>query len=154
IVRVFLDAARAQAASGHLDEAERNLRLGIAEAERQRAGVTGSQLRVSFTDQVNEIFDEMVAFQIDHRHNVSSAFEYAERGRARDLVDLAGGQADVVGNQGLRPNNPLTVAALSSLLPHGFGLIEYAVLPDRLVAWLVADRQVRFFEQGVEATRL
>jgi len=117
-------------ALGQDDQAEADLGAGIAESEAQREKVLDAQLRVSFLEQFQPVFDEMVRLQAERKGELQRAFDYAERSRARTLLDL-------VGNGGALGQSPhtLNLSELQRELPEGVGVLEYAVLRDRPFVW-------------------
>jgi CHAT domain-containing protein len=117
-------------AFGQDDQAEADLGAGIAESEAQREKVWDAQLRISFLEQFQPVFDEMVRLQAERKGELQRAFDYAERSRARTLLDL-------LGNGGALGQSPhtLSLSELQRELPEGVGVLEYAVLRDRPFVW-------------------
>lgn len=98
-----------------------------------------------------EIFDlgiELLAEQGESER----AFGYAERARARELLDLvsrlpSGPERD----ESLRPR---TAAAVRAALPPGRLLIEYATLADRLLIWELRRERLQLDVREVSRARL
>ena len=107
--------------SGALDDFFR----GIAELEKQRASVNDVSLRSGMFDDSGELFIETIRL-LFRRGEFSRAFEYAERSRARALLDQLGE------SQG--STAPIaTEERLRSELGTGTVLLEYVTMPDGLV---------------------
>ena len=142
--------ARAQAAQGHDSAAEAELEAGIRLVESQRASLKDAALQASFFDQAASLFDEMVGFQLDKRHDPERALAFVERGRARQLLDSLGAPR-TMSRTGTKPPveaglSPLEAKALQRELPASIALVYYASLGDRLLSWVVTRDGVRFAE--------
>jgi CHAT domain-containing protein len=129
---LYQKRAAAFLAVGQDDHAEADLDSGIAESETQRQKVLDAQLRVSFLEQFQPVFDEMVRLQAERKGELRRAFDYAERSRARTLLDLLG----TGGALGRSPHT-LSLSELQRDLPAGVGVLEYAVLRDSPFVWAI-----------------
>jgi CHAT domain-containing protein len=127
---LYQKSAAALLSSGQDGPAEADLDAGIAESEAQRQRVLDAQLRVSYLEQFQPVFDEMIRLQAERKRDLPRAFDYAERSRARTLLDL-------LGNGGILGKAPhtLRLSELQRELPPDVGVLEYAVLPDRPFVW-------------------
>jgi CHAT domain-containing protein len=136
--------ARAQIARGLDEAAEDALAAGIRELERQRASLRDDALQLSFFEQAGPAFAEMVRLQVTKRHDPERALAFAERGRARQLVDsLRSG-----------PAAPLDPEAIRRQLPDGLALVYYVALEDRLLAWALTREETRFVERPLPSAEL
>jgi CHAT domain-containing protein len=153
--RLYLTRARAELALGREDRAEEDLQRGIAEYELERGRVTEEPLRISFFDQADSLFDEMERLQARRPGGAEKALDYAERKHARALLDrlhplTARQQAPVI--EGFI--EPETAREIQRGLPEDVALVEYAVLKDRLFAWVVRADGIGFRETRVESYAL
>ena len=137
--------ARAFLASGDEAQARADLERGVAEIEAQRNRACGPAGAAAF-EQARSLFDAMVDLE-SRRGHPAVAFEYAERVRARSLLDMADstGEARVLG-----------IEEAQRELPPGIALVEFAVLKDRTLAWVVTDESfelvtLRIGEQPLES---
>jgi CHAT domain-containing protein len=130
-----LGLGRAYRKVNRLDDAERELKAGIELVETQRRTVVQSQLRISHFDRVWDVFEEMVQLQLQ-RGDRSAAFEYAERGRARTLMDARAWIGPIP-----------SVSDVAARLPDRTALVYLSVLSDRFIAWVVARDAVHFLER-------
>jgi CHAT domain-containing protein len=146
VTRLLTARARAYRRIGDDDSAEADLKDAIGEYERVRGGVREEQLRLSTFERAQEVFDEMIRLQTD-RGQTESAFEAAERSRSRVLLDLT------LGHDGSLPE-PLAAAEILSRLPSEVCFVEYAVLPDRLLAWVALRGVLSAVEVPVSAADL
>jgi CHAT domain-containing protein len=123
--------ARAYEALGDFPHAEADLRQALAEHERVRGSVHDEQLRLSYFERSQDAFNEMIRLQTDHLGDPIQGFDFAERARARVLRDLT------LEHEEFQLPEVLTGKTLKIRLPPGITLVEYALLPDRLLAWVV-----------------
>jgi len=135
--------ARAALAAGDSRRAAEDFAAGLEEIETTRENLSDETLRISFTDQATQAFDEILSFQAGEKGGETAAFELAEQARARELLeDLAVSQ---LAGEGARAAGPrlLTVAELRNALPERTLLVKYAVLPDRLLLWTLTRRELK-----------
>lgn len=153
---LYLTRARAYLSADRPELAEADLRSGIEEVERQRRGVSGSSLRVSYLDKVEALFSQMILFQAKVGRTELS-FDYSERARARALLDNMALSA-VGGRSGIRPTmesaTPMNSASIREALPATVVLIEYMVFEDRLLTWVVSPSSMRLIETPISAAVL
>lgn len=148
--------ALAEKALGQNDNAERDLIAAIGELERQRETVASAEDRTSYFDRVKEIFDTMIAFQLEQRRRADEALRFSEQAKARVLWDwmMAGPSGDP-GPQHLQAvaARPVDLESVRRSLPAGTAVIEYAVLPRQTVLWVLhRDRELR--SETVEITAM
>jgi CHAT domain-containing protein/tetratricopeptide (TPR) repeat protein len=145
--------ARAQVARGLDDAAEAELEAGIQMIEAQRASLRGDALQISFFDQGASLFDEMVALQIDKRHDPQRALWFVERSRARQLVDSLG---EVAESAASRPTStatnltsPLNPEQLRRQLPENVALVYFMSAPERLLVWVLTRQGTQLIERSL-----
>jgi CHAT domain-containing protein/tetratricopeptide (TPR) repeat protein len=136
--------ARAQMAQDLDDAAESGLVAGILAMERERVGLREAALQLSFFDQAVPLFDDMVRFQVERRHDSERALAFVERGRARQLLDSVAGDT----------LTPLGPDALRRDLPDGLVLVYYLPLEDRLFLWTLTRKGSHFIERPLPAAEL
>jgi CHAT domain-containing protein len=141
--------ARAEAARGREAAAEMQLEAGIRTMESQRMSLSNPTTQASFFDQAASLFDDMVGFQVDTRHDPRRALSFVERGRARQLLDALAerGNASLGGQGHARPLEPET---LQRELPADVALVYYACFADRLLSWVVTRDSLRFVEHSLD----
>jgi CHAT domain-containing protein len=143
--KLYLTLARIHASDGSTSAAEAALADGISRLEQQQRTLSDEALKISYFDESWTLFQDMVAVQLKARHNVSKAFYYAERSRARALLSL---------DEDARFSGIQAPADVQPLLAEHALLIYYATLPDRVVIWTVSRRNVQFTETLVPASEL
>jgi CHAT domain-containing protein/tetratricopeptide (TPR) repeat protein len=136
--RVNLSIGRAQLSAGQRKAAEATFLEAIEELEAQRASLPGGQLRLGYFDQPWNVFDEMIKLQATTRATRPAALMFAERFRARDLVETASGQ---------RHGAVLNPASLAGRIPTATAVVYYVCLEDRLLVWVVRSHRLDVFEQ-------
>jgi CHAT domain-containing protein len=128
---LHLERGRAYLASRQLDKAEADFTAGIQAFEQHRRSVSEEQLRISYFDKAREIFDDMIALQIDVHHNSRQALEFSERARARELLDTVYG----------RPADGTSdIEAIRRNLPRDTQILYYVVLKNEILAWILSSK--------------
>jgi CHAT domain-containing protein/tetratricopeptide (TPR) repeat protein len=148
-------AARALAARGSTDDAEGELLAGIRLVETERLSLRDVAQQASFLDQSLPLFDDMISLQVDVRRDPSAALAYLERGRGRQLADALGDGRPGRGEE--EPPEPAAAGDTASLqrgLPEGVGLVYYAGLGPRVLAWRITRENVRFAPLAVSASEM
>lgn len=134
---------RAHAAVGELREASRDFSAAFAELEAQRGAIDDRADRARMLDAAELLFDDALALHV-RQENAEAAFLTTERGRARSLLDtLQGGPQPVASS-----------ADVAKRLPSGTLLIEYAVLPERLVIFTLRENGLRMNVVNITAAAL
>jgi CHAT domain-containing protein len=133
-------------AQGEIAAAGTEIDQVIALYEKYRTQIQEDSNRNSFFDQEQDIYDVAIALAHGELHDDERALWYSELCRARSLLDmngqgwqLAAGAAapevTISGNE-----EPATPTALRAQLPALVQLVEYAVLEDQVLIWvLTAD---------------
>jgi len=125
----YFARARRFAGRGEAGAAERDFQAALRETDANREKIDERQLRVSFTATADEITDGYVEFLLQQRRE-RDAFETSDRRRVRELVDSPTAR--------WRSNAPQeSLPDLQSALPAGTALVEYRVLRDHIVVWIV-----------------
>lgn len=127
--------------------------------ERYRHKIKEEQNRNHFFDSEQDVYDLAIDYE-DNCHNVEQSFQYAEISKARSLLDeITGGLA--TNNDAAMPatvisavSQPLTLTQLQQRLPAGLQLIEYAVLHNRLLIWVITRSHIEAVEQPVSLSIL
>jgi CHAT domain-containing protein len=115
-----------------------DMEVGIVEVEQHRASLPSGEPRWGVFHAAEELFEEAIGLALV-RHDVNQAFAYAERARARELLEALGGSAP---------------AFMPSMLDANVVIIEYVVLPVRLVLFTVSGGEIHVSEQQVDRAAL
>lgn len=141
----LLERARTHRAAGDGDAAWRDVAAGIDDVEERRAadaGGAGATLEAA-----SSLFEEAVDLLLA-RGEEERAFEYAERARARGLLDA------IDANLATAPAARVDVATVAAALPPDAALVEYALLPDRVAIFRVTRDGLRVAQQPVRRASL
>src|SRR5258706_353460 len=114
---------------GEAAAAERDFQAALRETDANREKIDERLLRVSFTATADEITDGYVEFLIQQRRE-RDAFETSDRRRVRELVDSPTARWRGTGPAEWLPE-------VQGALPARTALVEYRVLRDRVVVWVV-----------------
>lgn len=123
---LLLQRARARRAGGDATGAMADLELGISELERHRESLPEGEARWGAFHAAEELFDDAIEVTAA-RDDAWAAFRYAERARARALLDAY----DL--------HSPVDVGRL----PRDTVVVEYVALPSQLIIFTVDASGVR-----------
>ncbi|HUQ31194.1 MAG TPA: CHAT domain-containing protein [Pyrinomonadaceae bacterium] len=111
--------------------------------ERYRAKITAESHRNSFFGMEQSVYDLAIGYEFNRMKNPVRAFEYSEVSRARSLLDELSRGAQVL-EKGDGPDiklsgvtTPLTLSDIQKGIPEDTQILQYAVLDDRLLIWVV-----------------
>jgi CHAT domain-containing protein len=147
LTRMLALRAQAREALGDWRGTEEDLRAALLEHERIRGDIEEPLFRASAFEQAQAAFDEMIRLQVE-RGDAAAAFAFSERARARALLDrIASAPAG-------RLPAPVAVSEVIPRLPEGVALVEFAVLPKRLVTWVLRKGGMEFGETEIASEDL
>jgi CHAT domain-containing protein len=138
---------------------EGELALVLELFEGNRANILEEQNRNSFFDNEQSVYDLAIDYAYgkgDHRR----AFEYSETSRARSLLDSLrdnahlserGGEPDLVFTSVSRP---LGLAEIQARLPERMQVVQYSVLKDRVLIWLLTRTQFAVVDQKISGEKV
>jgi hypothetical protein len=124
---------RAYRAAGDDVRAARDFEAAINELENHRASLAGGEDRWGVFHAADDLFAAAIALCLD-QNDPQRAFEYAERERARGLLDALGASWRPVG---------------ASEIPTGTTIVEYAAYESMLVIFTLDARGVYAVRQNV-----
>jgi tetratricopeptide (TPR) repeat protein len=129
---LYLARAEAEEQAGQAQLAEADYLQCIQQIEGGRSTLTDAALRERYFERASDVFDRSIRY-LWSRGRRDDAFRLAERSRGREL------------NEGSGPP-PLTLAEVQHSLRSGDVLVEYALLPDRVLVWIVQPSSVSALE--------
>ena len=125
--------------------------LKLSELYRKR--ITIDSQRNSFFDAEQEVYDLAIDYEWSAEKNFGKALEYSEQSRARSLLDeLQRGRKQTAFKSPVSP--PLTVEQIQQQMPRGSQIVQYAVLDDKLIIWVVTPAKIQCEEVPVKAEEL
>ncbi|MBV8167914.1 MAG: CHAT domain-containing protein, partial [Alphaproteobacteria bacterium] len=145
--------SRVATLQGDRREALGNLREAMTAAERIRARFRSDEFKTGIFGESQAIFDDAIAHALELGLG-EDAFDFAERGRARALLDL---MRTVATGGGTRPADVGAAAPLARIkaaMPAGTALVAYHVADQASVAWVVRRDAVRVVRLAVRADEL
>ncbi len=129
---------------------EEELAAVLKLAEGLHAQIEEDDSKTSFFAREQGIY-EFAASHALKKNDTALAFDYIEREKARSLLDdlrRAGASS------GSGPVGVLTLPEVRRQLPPGAQLVQYAVLPDKLLIWVVTDSDVKYAERNISSAEL
>lgn len=127
--------------------------------ERYRARILEEQNRNSFFDAEQSVYDLAIDYAFSTNRS-RQAFEYSEASRARSLLDSLQHRATLTqtsGQEGWESasvTKPLDLSAIQAQLPPRAQILQYSVLKDRLLIWVISSTQFDVIEKKVSADEL
>src|SRR5262249_55295898 len=106
-----------------------------------------------------DTYDEAINFAYSKLGDNDTAFDYCEQGRARSLLDATQPGARIAEKEFGQVmelgagEKPLTSSQLISDI-RGSQFVEYAVLNDKLLAWVTAGEPLKCFETDIKSSDL
>lgn len=145
-------------ARGDYAAAEQEIGTALDLFEHYRARIREESNRNSFFNAEQSIYDVAIDYAYTRRGDARTAFDYAERSRARSLLDYATNDAparsDSAHAAAVAPSQPLSLAEIQARLPAEVQLLQYAVLDDKLLIWVVTRDNFISGTQAVGAKEL
>ena len=127
--------------------------LGLS--EEYRAKIREDDTRRAFFAGEQAVFDAAIEDAVGGG-DARGAFALAETSRARSLLDFVESDKPVaeVERQFAAVARPLSPAEIQARLPGQVQLVQYAVLPEKLLIWVVSRAGFRLFERPIAADEL
>ncbi len=139
---------------------DQELQKVLALFEQYRINLTGESHRNTFFDVEQSVYDQAMDFAFTRKRDIGLAFDYSELSRARSLLDAMRQGAQAAGDD-LRPelrlrsaSAPLRASDIQQKMPEPAQILQYAVLPDRILIWVIARSGVSAKEVKVGAREL
>ncbi len=117
--------------------------------EDYRGKISGESQRNNFFDHEQGVYDVAIDFEYSRRRDEVRAYEYSEACRARSLLDLLHTDKPTIRQEygidlELLPSaKPLTLLEIKEELPSNVQLLQYAVLEDKVLIWLITKDSLR-----------
>jgi CHAT domain-containing protein/tetratricopeptide (TPR) repeat protein len=122
--------------------AQKEIDLTLGLLDQFRSKIVDDTSKTSFFDSEQDIYDVAINFEYLRVNDPRKAFEYAEAGRARSLLDMInrdGGPVDRDYESNLRSSaRPLGLSEIQERLPEGTQIVQYAALDDHTVMWVIS----------------
>jgi CHAT domain-containing protein len=121
--------------------------LGLSESYRRR--ITDESQRNSFFDAEQEVYDLAIGYESGVERDHVKALEYSEQSRARSLLDAVNSGRRATSNKArlnvLSPivSSSLTLAQIQQRMPADSQVVQYAVLDEKTIVWVITNTTLR-----------
>jgi CHAT domain-containing protein len=132
--------------------------LGIF--QEYRAKILEEQNRNCFFDNEQSIYDIAIDYELS-KSEIRKAFDYSEESRARSLLDLQNSvfevsktekQTEVKFSEKL--SQPLKLREIQAEMPKNTQLLEYSILQDKVIIWLITSENFDIAVNEIAADEL
>ncbi|HEX8087738.1 MAG TPA: CHAT domain-containing protein, partial [Blastocatellia bacterium] len=136
------------------------IKTSVSLLEQDRPRILEDSNRNNYFDLAQDTYDLAIDFTYSHLNDSRAAFDYSEASRARSLLDLLLAGGDVVTSRegpDVRVSGvarSLSLAEIQRRLPEKSQILQYAVLEDKVIAWLVSRDSVESASQAVTLSEL
>lgn len=137
--------ASARRLLGEREAEQEDLRRALELRESLGGRLADDAFRISFAGAVETASDQLLREMLASPLDAHRLLEHVERERALNHPTRLGERWSTAAEP---------IAAIQSALPPHTALVEYAILPDRLLTWLVTGTAVDLFETPVTAAEL
>ena len=139
--------------------AEEEIGTSIRILERDRPKIREDENRTSYFDLAQSTYDLAIDFAYFQKNDSRQALEIAEASRARSLLDLLLGGKVVAGRNGAelkvdRSTRSLRLNEIQRRLPQNTQVVEYSVLEDKIITWVVSRESVESVYQPIATAEL
>lgn len=127
--------------------------------EKNRTQILDEQTRNIFFDNEQTVYDLAIDYEFG-KGNKEKAFDYSEKSRSRSLLDLVKNGArveNIDSNLEVKLNNisePLGLSELRQQMPDKVQLVQYTVLQDKVLIWLVSKNDFQAFSSSIKSEDL
>lgn len=140
---------------------ENEIKKVLAFFESNRRKILEEQNRNSFFDNEQNIYDLAIAYE-HSKGTDEKAFNYAEESRSRSLLDIQENGAKLITDGNLpqivfsenSEAKPLQLNEIRAQLPEQAQIVEYSVLRDKVVMWLLTRDSFKTFSYKISSSEL
>ena len=148
LAEVYLERGLLSRRLGREDAAKGDFVAGVTELEAERAGIAEDSFRLSYFEGGKNLFEELIGL-LAKQGDTIGALDYPERSKSGALLDEA-----TTGASGGIVQSPLGAREIAQRLLESVALIEYRVLPQGLLAWVIQSGIVKMIQVPVTAADL
>jgi CHAT domain-containing protein/tetratricopeptide (TPR) repeat protein len=141
-----------------LAQAEIAIMLGLMEKYRRQ--ISGENNRNTFFDVEHSVFDAAIDFEYSRMKNPEQAFSYLNSAQGRSLFDLLNADKDVrakVQDSDIKfqtVSEPLSLQQIKEELPAQSELLQYVVLEDKVLIWVISQNDFQVREKQIARSSL
>jgi CHAT domain-containing protein len=141
--------AAGQRRLGDRPAAKKSLFAAVQSYERIRDEAMEPRAKIAVFEHAQEAFEGLMELALDDSGGLSTAFDWAERSRRRYLVD-----AWATRNGSRRTAATVDAREVRQRLPADVTLVEFAVLPEQTIAWVIENGALRGRVLPISRSRL
>jgi CHAT domain-containing protein/tetratricopeptide (TPR) repeat protein len=136
------------------------IRVAVGLIEEYRPKIQEENSRNNFFDLAQSIYDIAIDYAFSKMNDDDAAFNYSEQSRARSLLDLLAAGSQLIGGADapeIRLDSvarPLEHSEIMRRLPHQAQLLQYAVLDDKLLVWVISKDSFQSRRVSVTANQI
>jgi CHAT domain-containing protein len=140
---------------GRHEDFAAELKTVLAKSEEYRASLREDESRRAFFSDERAVFDA-AASEAHRAGDARGAFALVEASRARSLLEFVESDRmmEEVERDFASVARPLSPEEIRARLPEGLQVVEYEVLPDRLLTWVVSRSRFDVYERALAADEL
>jgi CHAT domain-containing protein len=128
--------------------------------EKYRSGILGGEDKNRYFDVEQSVYDIAIDFKYSRENDPREAFEFSEESHARSLLDSVTGNAQL-SYKNIEPDivsksisRPLKFAEIQGRLPKEVQILQYAILSDKVLIWIVSKTAFSTVEKKIEEREL
>jgi CHAT domain-containing protein len=129
--------------------------------ENYRSKILEEENKNIFFDAEQSVYDIVIDYEHSIRNDAQTAFEFSERSRARSLLGLVSAETPSLEarNHHKKANapvlsQPMGLEEIRQRLPEQAQILQYSVLPQKILIWLVSKSGAQPFERRIDAEDL
>jgi CHAT domain-containing protein len=136
------------------------IKTAISLLEKDRPKILDDSNRNSYFDHAQSIYDLAIDYTYSHLQDTRTAFTYSEASHARSLLDMVYAGGNVVTNQKApdvrisQVTRPLEVTEIQKHLPRQSQILQYAVLENKVITWVISGDSIESAEQAIPLAEL
>jgi CHAT domain-containing protein len=142
--------------------AQQELQVVLGLFDKYREQIVDERQKTFFFDREQDTYDLAIDFTYARIGDQQRAFDYSETCRARNLHDLMSHGAEITTTGDLRAASAATAASAPALtvtevqqrLPEQVQLVQYAVLDQKVLLWLITRSEVVSKSVDIDSSKL
>ena len=114
---------------------KRELQVSLPLLEKNRENIVDEQLRNTYFAAEQDVYELAIQFAATRDHDAEQAFNYAEQRHARSLLASLPSHSSAIAGT----TQPLPLVKIKKQIAGSAQIIQYAVLNEMLVIWVISD---------------
>lgn len=139
------------------DEIRSEMRIILDIFRANRAKILVEQDRNSFFDNKQDVYDIAAEYEFD-KGAYAAAFDYLEESRSRSLLDLQNSMVEITKRENRQEIQlsstifePLKLSQIQAEMPDEVQLLQYTVLTDKVLIWVISKNRLDVAESKISA---